>query len=190
MADKPLFSELIGEDIAPIKTKQRVTIKSHRSEPDTLAQRRAAAEAETATVDDPLAGEPMEMVEPLSVLSFQRPGMQHGVFRNLRLGKYSIDARLDLHNLTVDAARREVYQFVRDCLSNDVRTALITHGMGQGRAQPARLKSCVAFWLPQMNEVLAFHTAMKHHGSYGATYVLLRKSDRKKRETHELHSRR
>ncbi len=140
------------------------------------------------TVQDPLAGEPMEMVEPLALLSFQRPGVQHGVFKNLRLGKYAIDARLDLHKLTVDKARREVYQFIQDCVNNDVRAVLITHGKGEGREQPAMLKSCVAFWLPQLPEVLAFHSAQKHHGGYGATYVLLKKSERKKLENRERHS--
>jgi DNA-nicking Smr family endonuclease len=78
-----------------------------------------------------------------------------------------------------------VYQFITDCVQHDVRVALITHGKGEGREQPAILKSCVAYWLPQMPEILAFHTALKQHGGLGATYVLLRKSDRKKQETRD-----
>jgi DNA-nicking Smr family endonuclease len=75
-------------------------------------------------------------------------------------------------------------------MANEVRTALITHGKGEGRTESALLKSCVNFWLPQMPEVLAFHTAQKQHGSYGATYVLLKKSERQKQLTREQFTRR
>ena len=119
----------------------------------------------------------------MSLLSFKRPGVQNGVFRNFRLGKYGIDARLDLHKMSVEQARKELFQFVIDCLTNDIRSALVTHGKGEGRKTPAILKSYVAFWLPQIPDVLAFHTAQKQHGSYGATYILLRKSNNKKKET-------
>ena len=47
------------------------------------------------------------------------------------------------------------------------------------------LKSCVAHWLPQMDEVLGFHTAQRQHGSYGATYVLLKKSSKKSLQSRE-----
>lgn len=189
-AEDDFVRAMAGEDVAPIKAEKRVHINKSSTDAQTLALRRRLAQTEELEPDDPLAGEPVELLAPLSELEFRRPGVQHGVFRNLRLGKYSLDARLDLHRLTVDRARREVYQFVRDCVANDVRSALITHGKGEGRDQPALLKSYVAIWLPQMEEVMAFHTAQKQHGGYGATYVLLRKSERKKSDNRERHSRR
>src|SRR5690625_5916207 len=70
-------------------------------------------------------------------------------------------------------------------MEQDIRCALITHGKGVGRAQPALLKSCVAHWLPQFQEVLAFHSAQTAHGGTGATYLLLRKSERKRQENWE-----
>jgi hypothetical protein len=45
-------------------------------------------------------------------------------------------------------------------------------------------------WLPQFDAVLAFHSAQKQHGWVGATYVLLRKSEKKKLETWEMHNKR
>lgn len=189
-AEDDFVKAMAGEDVAPIKAEKRVPIAKNSADEQTLALRRQLAQTEELKPDDPLAGEPVELLAPLSELEFRRPGVQHGVFRNLRLGKYSLDARLDLHRLTVDRARREVYQFVRDCVANDVRAALITHGKGEGRDQPALLKSYVALWLPQMEEVMAFHTAQKQHGGYGATYVLLRKSTQKKADNRERHSRR
>jgi DNA-nicking Smr family endonuclease len=185
MPDEDRFRALLGDDVTPIKIEKRVVIDKRHEDSKTLAHRRDRAESVVEHVDDPLAGEPVEMVEPLAELSFRRTGVQHGVFRNLRLGKYPLDARLDLHKMTVERARQEVYQFIKDCMHNDVRTALITHGKGETREQPALLKSCVAFWLPQIEDVLAFHSAQRPHGGTGATYVLLRKSERKKQETRD-----
>ncbi|MBC6904301.1 DNA endonuclease SmrA [Saccharophagus sp. K07] len=185
MSDEDQFQALLGDDVKPIKIERRVVINKNAADEKTLAHRREKAESEEIKADDPLAGEPIEMVDPLAELSFRRPGVQHGVFRNLRQGKYAVDARLDLHKMNIERARREVYQFIKDCMQNDVRTALITHGKGETREQPALLKSCVAHWLPQMEEVLAFHSAQKQHGGVGATYILLRKSERQKQETRD-----
>lgn len=185
MPDEDRFRALLGDDVTPIKMEKRVVIDKRSEDAKTLALRRDRAQSAVEQMEDPLAGEPVEMVEPLAELSFRRTGVQHGVFRNLRLGKYPLDARLDLHKMTVDRARQEVYQFIKDCMQNDVRTALITHGKGETREQPALLKSCVAFWLPQIEDVLAFHSAQRPHGGVGATYVLLRKSEKKKQETRD-----
>ncbi len=189
MSEDGRFLDLIGGDVTPLKSVQRADLKSVNKDAQTLAARRQAAEAAAVRTEDPLAGGPTDMLDPFDELSFRRAGVQNGVFRSLRQGKYRIDARLDLHKLSVERARQEVAGFVRDCVNHDVRTALITHGKGAGREQPALLKSHVAFWLPQLDDVLAFHTAQRHHGGYGATYVLLRKSERKKQETREQHSR-
>src|SRR5688572_23522658 len=169
MPDKDQFRELLGEDVTPIKKEPRVVINKSLSDSQTLAHRREVAQTAVVQQRDPLSA-PVTMVDPLAELSFRRTGVQHGVFRNLRLGKYALDARLDLHKMTVEQARGEVYQFIQDCLEQDVRTALIMHGKGELREQPAILKSCVAHWLPQMDEVLAFHSAQKAHGGLGATY--------------------
>jgi DNA-nicking Smr family endonuclease len=182
------FSSLLsddGEEVKPLKTEKRVALKktSIRDASQSLRQKNAV-EFNVAD-EDPLESDTMTMLQPLDVLEFQRPGVQHGVYKNLRLGKYPLEARLDLHRHTQEQARVALYRFVQDCLEHDVRSALITHGKGEGRAKPAILKSCVAHWLPQMDEVLAFHTAQKHHGSYGATYILLKKSERKKQQTKE-----
>lgn len=186
MAQDDDFEHFLGPDVKPLNIKPRAQLKrSASADEKSHALRRAQAELELKKPQDPLAGEPVEMLAPLDLMSFVRTGVQTGVFRSLRLGKYPIEARLDLHKLTADQARREVYQFIKDCMVNEVRTALITHGKGEGRDSTALLKSCVNYWLPQLPEVLAFHTAQKQHGAYGATYVLLKKSERQKQLTRE-----
>ncbi|WOX04246.1 DNA endonuclease SmrA [Microbulbifer pacificus] len=178
-------------DVKPLAPKQRESaLKKDTADPLNQRARREAATAQTYRELNPLGGEYVEPVEPHDPIEFKRDGVQNGVYRNLRLGKYTIDARLDLHHHTVDMARSALYQFVRDCMEADVRCALVTHGKGEGRKTPAMLKSCVNAWLPQLPEVLAFHSAQKQHGGLGATYVLLRKSERKRQQNLEQHQRR
>lgn len=174
--------------VKPIKVEAKVELVKTSAAQVSLELRRKAAVEELAKDKNFLSGEYVEPVDPLAIIEFKRDGVQNGVYRNLRLGKYPIDARLDLHHMTIDQARRAVYQFVRDCMAHNIRCALITHGKGEGRSLPAQLKSCLNHWLPQFEEVLAFHSAQKHHGWVGATYVLLRKSEQKKLENWELHN--
>src|SRR3954467_2691555 len=146
------------KDVKPIKVEPKVTLAPDRLNKTTLEKRRQAATAELEKDKNFLSGEYIVPVEPLSIIEFKRDGVQNGVYRNLRLGKYQIDARLDLHNMTVDQARNAVYQFIKDCMTHDIRCALVTHGKGEGRSVPAQLKSCLNHWLPQFEQVLAFHS--------------------------------
>lgn len=189
MSDEELFRKEMG-DVQPIKAKRRVPLAADSGHPEALARRRQAAVTEAEKDSNFLAGEHIPPVDPHDFLEFKRPGVQHGVYRKLRLGKYALDAQLDLHRMTVEQARQALFRFVGDCLQHDIRCALITHGKGVDRERPALLKSCVAHWLPQFAEVLAFHTAQKQHGASGATYVLLKKSEKKRRDNRERHQKR
>ncbi|WP_193162797.1 DNA endonuclease SmrA [Microbulbifer hainanensis] len=190
--DSDIFQDALGQlgDVKPLVRERQVALAKDADTGLNQRARREAATAETAAELNPLTGEGVDPVDPWDPLEFKRDGVQNGVYRNLRLGKYTVDARLDLHRHTVEMARRAVLEFVRDCMEADVRCALITHGKGEGRKQPAVLKSCVNAWLPQLQEVLAFHSAQKQHGGLGATYVLLRKSERKRQDNLERHQRR
>ena len=175
--DDNLFLQQM-QNVKPIKVDPKVALASARQDKTNTEKRRQVAIAELAKDKNFLSGEYIEPLAPLAILEFKRDGVQLGVYRNLRLGKYQIDARLDLHNMTVEQARAAVFQFIKDCMTYSIRCALITHGKGEGREQPAQLKSCVAHWLPQFDNVLAFHSAQQRHGASGATYILLRKSDK------------
>ena len=184
------FTSLLGDEadrIARLTPEERVVLYKTPASDASSETRKLNALNFSESETDPLESDTVTMVEPMTLLEFQRPGVQRGVYKKLRLGKYGIDAVLDLHRMTVEQARFALYRFIQDCVDNDVRSALVNHGKGEGRARPALLKSCVAHWLPQMDDVLAYHTAQKQHGSYGATYILLRKSERKKQVNKELH---
>lgn len=194
--DKPdlgdeLFTSMLEDDVVPLRNKGAHRIKATQKQTPGMAERRSAAQREESLSSNELAtGHEIKQLDPFDVLSFTRPGVQHGVFKNLRLGKYDIHSTLDLHGKTVEQSRQSVWGFVNDCYKQGVRCALITHGKGQGREEPAKLKSCVNHWLPQIDSVLAFHTAQKQHGGLGATYILLKKSSASKVRTSEQHQHR
>lgn len=178
--ERKLFRDFVG-DVEPItEPGQRLKIPVDRNSP-ALVSRRMAAVKVNDNEDNFLAGEEhVPRVKPLDTLSFKRDGVQHGVFRRLKQGHYAVESSLDLHRLTVMQSRKEVLAFVRDCIAHDIRCASITHGKGEQRESPALLKSCVNYWLPQLDDVLAFHSAPRHSGGLGATFILLRKSESKK----------
>lgn len=182
--DLDFFSREMA-DVEPLKTIDRLPLKPRFERTPGQQYRRDAAQRARTRDENFLTSAFVELVHPHAVLSFMRPGIQHGVFRKLRQGAYPLDAVLDLHQLTVEEARNEVFRFIRDCMAQDVRSALINHGKG-GRhpdRPAALLKSYVAKWLPQFPEVMAFHSAQSFHGGAGAVYVLLKKSERQKQRT-------
>ncbi len=156
-----------------------------------LAKEQAEARQQAATNGDHSHStvlsreQEIEWIAPLDFMSFQRPGVQHGVFRKLRLGQYECQERLDLHRHTVLQAQQAIVRFIDQCQQHQVRTALIIHGMGHKSKPQALLKSCVNTWLPQIPQVMAFHTCQKHDGGLGAIYVLLAKSAAAKQQNRE-----
>jgi len=189
MSDDNDFDKAMG-DVRPIKKVPKVVLQKQVASHSAFVARRNAAQNNLSKSDDPLVESDVLQLEPNAMLEFRRTGVQHGVYKQLRMGRYTIDAQLDLHRMIIEEARMAVYQFIRDCMQNDIRCALITHGKGEGRKTPAVLKSHLAHWLPQISEVLAFHSAQPQHGGTGATYLLLKKSEKKRQENLEKHQRR
>ena len=189
--DREKFSELFSEPVKSLGGKGASWHPIRDSKTPGMNFRREAAQKDTDGETSPLdSGNYIEPIDPLENLKFVRPGVQHGVYKNLRLGKYKIQSRLDLHGYSVERARVAVKRFLSDCTKNGARCALITHGKGEGRKNPAILKSCINHWLKQLPEVLAFHSAQKYHGGLGSTYVLIRKSERAREVTAKSHQNR
>ena len=130
------------------------------------------------------------MLDPHDIVGFKRDGVQEGVYKKLRLGKYELQGSLDLHHKTIKEARTALVQFIGECEVRDIRCLLILHGKGERSTPRALLKSHVSAWLPQLPAVMAIHSAERRHGGSGALYVLLRKSERTKTENRERHQKR
>lgn len=186
--DDELFREEVA-DVAPIRRERRVRRPAGApADAATLAARRDAAAAARGRDPNFLAEEGFEPLDPWYVLDFKRPGIQNGVFRKLKQGRYEAEARLDMHRMTVRQARAELFSFMRDCHSLGLRSVMLVHGKGERKPEKERvsiLKGGVDHWLREMESVQAFHSAQPQHGGTGAVYVLLRKSAEKKRENRE-----
>ena len=177
-------------DVVPLKRKPRAAVRGRAQSPRdaSVAQRREAAEQGPQRDRNILTEDGVAPLDAWYVLEFKRPGVQNGVFRKLKQGKYESEARLDLHRMTAAIARRELFDFIAEAHNLGLRTVLIIHGKGQTRAEQERcsiLKGCTDHWLRQLDIVQAFHSAQPRHGGTGAVYVLLRKSEEKKRENRE-----
>jgi DNA-nicking Smr family endonuclease len=180
------FSALLGDDVEPLQGKGASHIpKPAVVTPGVLQRRKAAQQEQQASGNFLDPASVIAPVDPYDFLEFARPGVQHGVYKNLRQGKYEVQSRLDLHRHTVEQARVALWDFVEGCQKHGVRCALVTHGKGEGREQPARLKSCVNHWLRQFDNVLAFHSAQKQHGGVGSTYILIKKNSLARLSTSE-----
>ncbi|WP_022945277.1 DNA endonuclease SmrA [Pseudoalteromonas ruthenica] len=189
--DSDLFAELM-EDVTPLKQNDKVSYFEPHTTP-TLAQqhKRLAAQLDAELDDNILSTEYIDLIDPLDFIAYKKDGVQDGVYKNLRLGKYGVDATLDLHGQSLLQARQALYETVSDCHQRNIRVLLVRHGTGErNRSQKGLLKSYVNHWLKQLSCVLACHSALKPHGGLGATYVLLKKSADKKLENRERHAKR
>ena len=156
-----------------------LVVASARQSP-TLSQlaRRQAADRDPANPGKELLSLPEQVREvgPHDLVGLKKDGVQEGVYRKLRLGKYEPQSRLDLHRVTLRDARIQVIDFLNTGYQHGLRTVLITHGKGYHSVTPGRLKSYVLHWLEEWDLALALHSAKPWHGGAGATYVLLRKA--------------
>lgn len=103
-----------------------------------------------------------------------RAGLPRRVLKDLRRGRWVVQAELDLHGYNRDEAQERVADFLARCLFHGLRCLRIIHGKGLG--SPGRepvLKNRVRHWLQRRREVLAFCQAPGPNGGSGALLVLL-----------------
>jgi DNA-nicking Smr family endonuclease len=101
-------------------------------------------------------------------------GLPRSLLRDLRRGRWVVEAKLDLHGMNRDEARSAVGEFLHECQRRGLRCLRIVHG--KGLRSPGRepvLKRLVQGWLAQRREVLAFCQARAAEGGSGAVIVLL-----------------
>lgn len=96
--------------------------------------------------------------------------------RNLHEGKFSVQDCLDLHDMSVEEAKNEVENFLKDSLIKGLRCIKIIHGRGLRSPKGPVLKNSLVKWLSGRYRklIIAFVTARQCDGGLGALYVLLR----------------
>lgn len=175
MSKKPKISENEQKtfrdamrDVKPI-----IHTKVNLSPPSKPSPASNLKNAEEPPVNDMFSDfETLNPVDSNTLLQYARTGIQHKILRNLRNGKYNVEAILDLHGKTVIEARQTLSSFLFECKLRRLRIILIIHGKGHGN-KPV-LKNKLNNWLRQTDEVLAFCSATYRDGSTGALYVLLK----------------
>ena len=187
--DEELLFQQEMAGVKPLKKPDRVKLKRESPSEESARARREAAAAEKGP-GNPLSDEGIEPLDPWYVLDFKRPGVQNGVFRKLKQGRYEAEARLVLRRMTVAKARKELYEFVQQASELGLRSVIVVHGKGEntneeGRRQASIIKGFVNHWLQELDAVQAFHSAQPRHGGTGAAYVLLRKGEEAKQRNRE-----
>jgi len=112
-------------------------------------------------------------------------GLDRRTTQKLSRGTLAIDARIDLHGLTQDAARRRLLGFLGEAQGRGDKLVLVITGKGRGEAHadplaPGRgvLRRVVPEWLaaPGLRAVVVgFSPARAEHGGDGALYVRVRR---------------
>jgi len=106
--------------------------------------------------------------------------------RRLKRGKFSIDARLDLHGFSQAQAYDAINSFIPNMYHQGKRCILIITGKGASKSgrtplenyKPGVLKQKTPGWLNEghlQQYILKVQDARPEHGGAGALYVLLRR---------------
>jgi len=99
--------------VKPILAKEKIVpVKLHSKPDESQLARRAAAEGMSVANPNILTTDYVEPVEPHDIICFKRDGVQEGVYRKLRLGKYDVHGVLDLHRKTLKEAHKDVFDFI------------------------------------------------------------------------------
>lgn len=148
------------------------------------------AEDEAATVPAPepparpvpplFRPEPAPPPRPNRPLPDLRAGVTPGLDRRsadrMKKGEMVIDAALDLHGMTQDAAHGALLSFVARAYETGRRCLLVI--TGKGKQGPGVLRAQVPRWLnqsPLRERILGFSQARPQHGGDGAFYVLVKR---------------
>ena len=171
-------------DVAPLKRGDLKPIKNRSQISDMDFSERRDSATKNLETDNFLVSEGIAALDAFYVLSFKREGIQNGVYRKLKQGRYEYDAKLDLHRMNVTQARKEIFDFIGEAHSLGLRMLLLVHGKGRATSLENRksiLKGYANVWLKQIPSVQAFHSAHRKDGGTGAVYILLKKSEESKK---------
>ncbi|PMR75614.1 DNA endonuclease SmrA [Billgrantia endophytica] len=185
------FRALMG-DVKPLTGVGNRADPGTRRRRPTEAQlaRRASAQAMTGK-DSFLSDDFVDLLPPFDPMEYRRDGIQQAVVDRLRHGGYVAQSRLHLLRRPLAECRRVLPSFIQEAHAFDLRSVLIVHGRGREIDSPPNvLRSYLAKWLVQFEEVQAFVSAQQADGGLGATWVMLRKSERARAANRERQQKR
>ncbi|MBH3086575.1 DNA endonuclease SmrA [Serratia bockelmannii] len=184
--EKDFFEQAMA-DVVPLESgRQTLYLK-----PQAAVDKSARREAQRLRQENFLSTDFLEVIPCEQPLEFKGQGIQQGVLDKLRNGRYPPQASLNLLRQPVEASRQALFRFIMQAEAQNLRSLLIVHGRGrQNESHPNIVRSYVAKWLAQFEQVQAFCRALPRDGGEGACYVTLRKSAQARAENFERHAKR
>ena len=172
LSDRELFHAEMS-DIEPLTSQQNVTMKTTPPQPLAKFNLKPSSHFVSSHYSEEYETETLSSEE---FLSFQRSGIQHRLFHQLRQGQIKVEAELDLHGMIISQAHQQLAEFIYECRKDKLRCIRIIHGKGWGsKNNKPILKTKLNTWLQQEDNVLAFCSTPIKDGGTGAVYVLLRR---------------
>ncbi len=163
--------------VRPLVTEKRIEPVKQKPAPKPKPKRRQNDFDDNNLQENSFLSDPVDLrdLEINDVLFFARTGIQQKLQKKLRRGELPVEEILDLHGYTVAEAKIAILDFLYECRRQNIRYLQIIHGKGYRSEQKIPvLKTHVAYWLPQLNHVLAYSSALPKDGGTGALYVLLK----------------
>ena len=171
--DRDLFRHAIGK-VRAVNSDKILLQKGNKPKPYPRPQ---ATHVDSHFIDS--AAPDIEKVGLEDSLSFIAPGLQNNVLKKLRRGYFGLDAEIDLHGLTSNAARQQLLHFLHDCVNTGCRCVHIVHGKGyRSTDNHPVLKNNLNLWLRQHKDIQAFCSAPPKDGGTGAVFVLLQLAEK------------
>ncbi len=166
--DAQLFREAIG-------TVRRLKDTTAAPAAPRPAPEPVQARLDEAQVLDELLTHPLDSaIEGGDEITYLKPGQQHRLLQRLRRGQFSVQAEIDLHDMSIAVAREAIRQFLDESRRNSALCVRIVHGKGlRSKAQGPVLKQLTDTMLRHRADVLAFTSARPPQGGTGAVIVLL-----------------
>lgn len=95
--------------------------------------------------------------------------------KSMKTGRFSYEAVIDLHDMTLEAAHKKVIGFITDCYYNRIRHVMIITGHGKGYRS---IKQEFCFWLMDScikDYIVSVSEAHFRQGGSGAYYILIKR---------------
>ncbi|MNG66962.1 putative DNA endonuclease SmrA [compost metagenome] len=184
--EKDVFAQAMADVIPLSRGYQTLYLK-----PQERGDKSARREAQALRQENFLSTGFLEVIPCGLSLEYKGEGIQQGVLDKLRNGRYPPQANLNLLRLPVETCRQELFRFILLAEKHNLRSLLIVHGRGrEDESHPNIVRSYLAKWLAQFEQVQAFCRALPRDGGEGACYVTLRKSAQARADNFERHAKR
>ncbi|WP_373017124.1 Smr/MutS family protein [Thiomicrorhabdus sp.] len=176
--DKSLFTEAM-DGVKPLNQKSKVSqqqsglqrVRYHQTIKG-IKQKQRQVEL---TVDVIENHDGSSTVGAFESLLYHRKGLRLQDLSRLKKGEFPIEAELDLHGLTEQAADETLQAFIHRCYHAHKRSVLVIHGKGYNSETDAPvLKNLANMRLRQLKQVIAFCSTQPKDGGTGSVYVLLK----------------